>query len=55
MVNPGISSPNTMMQSNRKEPDMNSMKMVTTRLPGRADAGDTTFTSSTELAAALPS
>jgi catechol 2,3-dioxygenase-like lactoylglutathione lyase family enzyme len=37
------------------DPDGNGwlLQEVTTRLPGRVDAGDTTFTSSTELAAAL--
>jgi catechol 2,3-dioxygenase-like lactoylglutathione lyase family enzyme len=37
------------------DPDGNSwlLQEVTVRLPGRVDAGDTTFTSSTELAAAL--
>lgn len=37
------------------DPDGNSwlLQEVTERLPGRVDAGDTTFTSSTELAAAL--
>ena len=38
-----------------KDPDGNSwlLQEITARLPGRVDAGDTTFTSSTELAAAL--
>src|SRR6266849_9206173 len=38
-----------------KDPDGNGwlLQEVTTRLPGRVDADDTTFTSSTELAAAL--
>jgi catechol 2,3-dioxygenase-like lactoylglutathione lyase family enzyme len=38
-----------------KDPDGNGwlFQEVTARLPGRVDAGDTTFTSSTELAAAL--
>jgi catechol 2,3-dioxygenase-like lactoylglutathione lyase family enzyme len=37
------------------DPDGNSwlLQEVTARLPGRVDAGDTTFTSSTELASAL--
>ena len=37
------------------DPDGNGwlLQEVTTRLPGRVDAGDTTFTSSTELAGAL--
>lgn len=38
-----------------KDPDGNGwlLQEITARLPGRVDAGDTTFTSSTELAAAL--
>jgi catechol 2,3-dioxygenase-like lactoylglutathione lyase family enzyme len=38
-----------------KDPDGNSwlLQEITARLPGRVDAGDTIFTSSTELAAAL--
>ena len=38
-----------------KDPDGNGwlLQEVTARLPGRVDANDTTFTSSTELAAAL--
>jgi catechol 2,3-dioxygenase-like lactoylglutathione lyase family enzyme len=38
-----------------KDPDGNEwlLQEVTARLPGRVDAGDTTFTSSTELASAL--
>jgi catechol 2,3-dioxygenase-like lactoylglutathione lyase family enzyme len=38
-----------------KDPDGNGwlFQEITARLPGRVDAGDTTFTSSTELAAAL--
>jgi catechol 2,3-dioxygenase-like lactoylglutathione lyase family enzyme len=37
------------------DPDANSwlLQEVTTRLPGRVEAGDTTFTTSTELASAL--
>ena len=38
-----------------KDPDGNGwlLQEITARLPGRVDAGDTIFTSSTELAAAL--